>query len=305
MNRNWMILGMLGVGLWIPGCDTIQQVSQAVGKTNVSYTMKNGEKVQGTLLQDGDGKSLVQVKYGTLTVTKGDVLSVENTGDVDPAHPGAGRLSKWDHALQVVAARSWAVRMTQIPATVVDKGIMKNVPYISHRAGAHEFNIYGDPEQPAALELGIYERQPSVADRKECIETMMALLTKQRDRQALEQMNLEKETKDVEGLTIEVTPPTADDAYGAWWISIYDRKSLGEQQAKDDELAKITMSHEQVKGQGTAQPISTSSGARSGLFAWKDHDLKNARPVPSTIVEPRVYVRGVYRKNGVYVVWPA
>jgi hypothetical protein len=190
-----MLLGSLGIGLGIGGCDTLKEVSQAVGKTHVSYTMKNGQKVEGKLLQDGDGNSLVQVKYGTVTVTKGDVLSVQNTGDADQTHPGSGRLAKWDHALKLVAERPWAAKMTQIPATVVDKGIMKNVPYLSHRAGNFEFNVYGDPDQPACLEIGVYGTIIPKSDRKDCAETMMALLNQPRDREAIQLVNLEWGTK--------------------------------------------------------------------------------------------------------------
>src|SRR5205085_823918 len=45
----------------------------------------------------------------------------------------------------------------QIPATVIDVGILKHVPYLSYRVGNdRELNIYGDPASPACIEIGLY-----------------------------------------------------------------------------------------------------------------------------------------------------
>ena len=119
-------------------------------------------------------------------------------------------------------------------------------------------------------------------------------------------IDLDKGIHRANGLTLEVTPPTAEDAYGAWWISVYDEKALAEQRAKDSELSKITVTHEQVKSQAKDAAISAAASALSSLLSWKDHDLQSARPAAAPSPDAaRVYVRGVYRKKGVYVVWPA
>src|SRR5207249_3122550 len=73
------------------------------------------------------------------------------------------------------------VALEQIPATVIDKGILKNVPYLSHRSGDYEFNVYGDPEAPSGIEIGIYNQllaDPSAKER--CVNLMVALLDKER-----------------------------------------------------------------------------------------------------------------------------
>jgi hypothetical protein len=47
-------------------------------------------------------------------------------------------------------------------------------------------------------------------------------------------------------LTIEITPKTAPDAYGAWWISLYNRKALAKVRLTDAAYAKITRPQSQV-----------------------------------------------------------
>lgn len=50
----------------------------------------------------------------------------------------------------------------------------------------------------------------------------------------------------VGNLTIEITPKTAPDAYGAWWISLYNRKTLAKVRLTDAAYAKITKPQSQI-----------------------------------------------------------
>jgi hypothetical protein len=240
-------------------------------------------------------------------VTSGDVLSVEKQGEAEEALPGSGRLAKWDRCLHVITARPWAAELSQIPADVIDKGIMKHVPYLSLRSGPYEFNIYGDPDQPACLEIGVYAKAPAQADRKECLETMAMLLNDPGDRKALRSANLEKCLIQASGMSIEVTPASADDAFGAWWISVYSENDLNQQRASQAELTKITVTHNEIKGKtgpGASSPVTAGARPPRSVLSWGEHDLKNARSQPGDVADDhRVYVKGVYRKNGVYVVW--
>jgi hypothetical protein len=104
---------------------------------------------------------------------------------------------------------------------------------------------------------------------------------------------------------MEVTPPTDKDAYGGWWVTIYDERMLTEQRATEAELAAITIAPSQGKILPRATP--TAVGIRPAPVAtsplhWQEHDLKQARPAPPTSQESRVYKRGVHRKNGTYIV---
>src|SRR5437868_12564593 len=115
-NAGWLLCALVLSGF---GCEAAQNLAETVGKTKVSMTMKNGQKIEGTLLKDENGQSVVQVKYGSVTVSSGDVASTETIG-TEPVPPtGAGRLVRWDHALHVVADRNWSNGLTQVPATVI------------------------------------------------------------------------------------------------------------------------------------------------------------------------------------------
>lgn len=295
MNRFTIVTSAALILLVAGGCETIKGIAEATGRTKVSMTLKNGQKIEGTLLKDQDGQSLVQVSYGSVTVSTGDVASVERHG-VDPEPvSGDGRLSRWDHCLSIVSRHGWSKALSQIPATVIDLGILKNVPYLSHRAGDFEMNIYGDPDRPACLEIGLYRGGGNLAERKACLEMMCHLLSDPADREALRSVRLEKGMVKRHGMVFEITPPTDKDSYGGWWISVYDEKSLDQQRATDAELAAITIAPAQIKP-AVRTPVTLSP------IHWQEHDLRMARPAAPAEKAPLVYKRGVHRKNGVYVV---
>src|SRR5262245_5298593 len=127
-----------------------------------------------------------------------------------------------------LGARDWADGLRQIPATVIDTGVMRNVPYKSFHAGSdYEVNVYGDPESPAGFEIGI--RGALLADdqaKANCVDFVSSLMRNDADKAAVRGLDLAKDLAVFKDLTFEVTPPTAEDAYGGWWVSVYSEPAL-------------------------------------------------------------------------------
>lgn len=172
--------------------------------------------------------------------------------------PPAPRLPSAATAVERLAG--FAPGLAPIPATVIEKGPLRDVPYLSYRAGDVEVNAYGDPDQPACLEIGIFgdaSKRPAARD------AMAALLGAD-----LSGLKMARDKRVVNGLTIEITPETAEDAYGAWWVSVYDAAALDAQRAGEDE--------------------------KKGLTAERPPTLKVGRP------GKRIYVPSFRRVRGVY-----
>jgi hypothetical protein len=289
------LVAIAGLLVGMSGCGSANQLGELVGNTKVSVKLKNGQKIEGTVLQTGEGSSTVAVSYGTVTVSTGDVESVESSEPAPEATPGVGRLSKWDRCLQVlVASRKNGPAVTPIAATVIDKGEFRNVPYQSHRSGDLEFNVYGDPDDPACIEIGIYQKSPSMEARKECLQTMVSLLNDPKDREALKSESLDEGKIERAGLTFEVTPSIAEDAYGAWWISIYDAKLVDQQRATDKELPQITVDRKEAAAKKPDKK-------QSDVMRWKEKEVKDARPDAAGQQQGRIFLRGVHRKDGKWV----
>ena len=271
------------------GCQSLNDLAPMLGNTKVSYTLKNGEKIEGTLLQSEGGQSVVQVKYGAVTVATGDIAATQVLDDAAPPPEFAGRLATLSRALRLMAEQPWGGTMMQVPAVVVGLGSLKNVPYVSLRAGNFEFNVYGDPEAPAGLEIGMYGIVNHQVARKLCRTAIARVLRDGADRAFLETLSLDGAKGQRDGLTFEVTPATAPDAFGGWWITVTDDVKLAEQRAADADLARISIPRADIK-----------TAPAPSVTAWRPHELRLSRPEEAAA--GRVYLRGVHRKQGAWVV---
>ena len=179
---------------------------------------------------------------------------------------------------------------------------MRNVPYKSFRAGtAYEINVYGDPQSPSGFEIGV--RGALLSDDKakaSCVEFICSLLSDSTDIATVKALKLEKDLVTRKELTFEITPPTAEDAYGGWWVSVYSEPSLNSVRATTAELNSIT-----VPKAAVAQSARTSGAVldSDSLDRWNSDDLRYSRPSANSpsMSSGSVYVRGYTRMDGTYV----
>jgi hypothetical protein len=188
-----------------------------------------------------------------------------------------GRLANTGLIIDTFATRHWAKDLEQMPSSVIENGVFRFVPYLSYRADRFELNIYGDPQHPAGVEIGVYAGKEAT---KEEIRTLLAgLLQRPEDRELIRQLSLDEDELERAGLTFKVTPPTADDAYGGWWLSIYDVKAIDRARASDEDMRVITVT------EPTGNPQAPAKTKRS------------RRPSQS----PRVYVPDYSREGDGYI----
>jgi hypothetical protein len=202
---------------------------------------------------------------------------------------------------QAAAAKAWARDLKQIPSTVIDKGVLRDVPYTSYRAGEYELNVYGDPAAPAGFEIGIHGALlKSAAAKRNCFDLVAGLLDDPADRTLLASLKQDIDKKVRSGVTFEVTPETAEDAYGGWWVSVYSEALLDKSRATPQELAKITVTRGSVKSaKNEASPLPVDPVTQG---RWGTDDLANARSRKDVAEEKQaVYAPAFSRKNGAYV----
>jgi hypothetical protein len=211
----------------------------------------------------------------------------------------AHRLADAEKCREVAARQTGAADLEQIPATVIDTGVLRHVPYKSFRAGNFEINIYGDPDEPAGLEVGIYKSLVlSQRAKNQCLEFMAAVLNDPADRDMLKSLQLKQDIRRRDRLTFEVTPETAEDAYGGWWISVYDSTALDRSRASPQELAAITVPRlaSAVPEPAITDPQQPPPAPGVSVPVWSPRQHALARPGGKT-----VYVHSYVRKDGTYV----
>lgn len=269
--------------------------------------LRDGQVVTGTVLRRDKEETLVQFEYGTATYPASMIkeFQAETNSAVGPlAQPG--RIPAWSQIVSKLAQTTWAPDLRQVPAVVIEKGTFKNVPYMSFRSGyAYELNIYGDPDHPAGLEIGVQRYLAgNQAARSNCAAFVSSILPDENDKRRVAQLNWDKDLVTEKGLAFEITPPTVADADGGWWLSVYSRKELKQSQASTNELLQITeyKSSEPVQYQPLANSKSSKTAGVTNAATWRpDEYLGPAAPRRSRSPHHRVYVRSYHRQGGKYV----
>jgi len=209
--------------------------------------LKNGGKLEGVIVHDQDGEVVVRLKYATVELDRSEIASIEKAAGPAAAAAAAARLPRWDRCIEVGRTREWEGKWQQVPALVVEEGPLKNVPYMSFRSGNYEFNLYGDPDAPAGVEIGVYkELLKNDAAKKKCLDTVAELLGNPKDAQVAKALGLTEVKKEREGMVFEITPETAPDAFGGWWVSVYDTAMIEKARASQEELDKITATRDEM-----------------------------------------------------------
>jgi hypothetical protein len=152
-------------------------------------------------------------------------------------------------------------------------------------------------ENPACVEIGaVGYNVKSVQARSNCLNVVSSVLTRDSDKELVRSLKLNtKITQKIDGMTFETTLPDEPDAYGGWWISIYDEKELSNARASREELLTIT--------QPKTKPKFFISVATQSPNYWSSDDIPTySRPSASSGYNGgEVYVHGYYRANGTYV----
>lgn len=277
-------------------------------------TLTNGSVIECQVLQETTDRVSFRRGNSAFSLLRSQIATINK--EKHPTTMPAEDLPTAAGVLGEVAHEAWAVGLEQIPATVIDKGILKNVPYTSYQFGDYELNVYGDPEAPAGIELGVYRTLLKDASAKERCLRFVSQVCGKKYADAILKLNREKDSKKIGDVTLEVTPPTDEDAYGGWWVSVYIEPKLESSRASAEEMKVITLGRQDVSRAAQAAKdaqVATAIDRIRGTTAdysgeddnWTPGDMSRARRPSATAVATGgggpVYVRGYYRKNGTYV----
>jgi hypothetical protein len=261
-----------------------------------SLVLKGGTVVRGLIIKNTRDSVLIQEKFKEVNYPKSRIVRINDNADTDILYTDLnrkGKLPSWRVIANDLRTHDNIKSLVEIPATVIDVMDFKNVPYKSFRVNNDiELNIYGDPENPAGVELGIYgPRSGDMRLRKILRGYLAGFLTTREEIGALYSLNLDKGIAQAGNLTLEITPKNAPDAYGAWWVSLYNRKDLQRVRLSDAEYAKLV------------RPVNEVIDKRGRVISggWSEKDARKSKKVNKLGGEAKVLLRGFYRDdNGAF-----
>jgi len=203
-----------------------------------TIVMNNGDKFQGLIVKNDAFEVILQQRMGEIDILKKDILRIEDDGACRVYFAGMitpGTIPPWRMIVMDLRSDDNILSFRQIRATRIDSGYLKNVPYLSFRINKHvEMNVYGNSEDPACLEFGIYEHGAQITRFKKMIRAYLAgILTSRAEIGALYSLSEKGDERRVGKLYFKVLPPTSPDAYKGWWISVFDLEKLDKARLSD------------------------------------------------------------------------
>ncbi|MFZ0711061.1 MAG: hypothetical protein WAM53_13565 [Terrimicrobiaceae bacterium] len=257
-----------------------------------SLVLKDGTMVRGLIIKNTRDSVLIQEKLKEVDYPKSEIVRINDNADTEAMYTDLNRkgmLPSWRAIANDLRTHDAIKSLVEIPATVIDTGDFVNVPYKSFRVNNDvELNIYGDPENPAGVELGIYGPKSGNRQLRKTLRGYLAgFLTTREEIGALYSLSLDKGITQVGNLTLEITPKTAPDAYGAWWVSLYNRKDLQRVRLSDVEYAKLVKPANEV--------IDKRGRVISG--GWSKKDARKSKKLSKLGDSAQVLLRGFYRDD--------
>ena len=216
-----------------------------------TVVMNNGRELHGMIVKNDALKVVLQQRMGEVEILKKYIRRIEDEGDAGVYFADVvdkGKLPPWRMIVQDLRTDDNIHTFRQIPATTIDNGFLKNIPYLSFRINSHtEMNVYGNPEDPVCLEFGVYEHGGQITRFKKIIRAYLAgCLNSRAEIAALYALNEKGDERQVGELRFRITPPNAPDAYGGWWIQVYEPKRIDGARISDAEYRKATLPFNEV-----------------------------------------------------------
>lgn len=240
---------------------------------------KDGRLLRGLIVKMTPWSVTLQTDYQERTFSKDQILRIRDEADSGTYFSQVNRrgsLPPWRTIANDLRTHDNVRRLDQIPATVRNHGPFRNVPYLAFRVNRNiELNIYGDPDDPAGIEAGIYGSGHRNRELREWLRGFLAsFLATNGEIGAL--YRLESGTTTVGNTVMEVRASSSPPAGDAWWIAAYHPRELQSARLGDAGYARLTVPA------GAPRPGKTLSHRPEGREA-----------------DARVFLRGFHRdKDG-------
>jgi hypothetical protein len=208
--------------------------------------MNDGTEIHGLIIKNDAEEVILQDGMGDMKVPKRYIRRIEDQGNEGVYFAELVRpetIPPWRMMVQDLRNDDNIHSFRQIPATTIDNGYLRNIPYLSFRINKHtEMNVYGNPEDPVCLEFGVYEHGDQITMFKKIIRAYLAgFLNSRSEIGALYSLSEKGDERQAGKLRFKVLPPSAPDAYGGWWISVYEPNRIDQARVSDAEYRKVTL----------------------------------------------------------------
>jgi hypothetical protein len=206
-------------------CPFVQDVNPISLNADV-LVLQSGVVIAGNILQQDNSGVLMQMEYGIFRYPSAIIKEVRKEAATAPHVSNNGQvIPDWAQIVTLLANHDWAPEIKQVPATVINYGKFNNVPYVSFRcaAGGYELNIFGDLNNPAAVEIGAMSYlNNNAAAKSNCVNFICSILANTADRKIVRTLNWsQKDVQQNGNLSFETLMPGEWGSYGGWCLMAF------------------------------------------------------------------------------------
>jgi len=213
--------------------------------------LAGGKEVRGLILRNTADSVLFQTAEGEKEIPKSLIRRIHDEMEAEVVFPellAPGHLPSW-RAMVFDLRNHDAIRsLQQIPSAAVEEGYLRNIPYLSFRVNEQSaFNIYGNPNDPVAIEFGMYGKQRRSGKYHRIAREFLAGHLQSREQiAALYSLSFAGDDKKAGPLALRVTPPSQAGPHGGWWLCLYNPARLDSARVDDARYARLTLPFDQI-----------------------------------------------------------
>lgn len=213
--------------------------------------LNDGTVLRGLILQNTPDTVLIQTANGEASLPKEYISRIDDAPNGEAIFAsimGRDELPPWRSVVHDLRTHDAIRSFEQIPPTSIDNGLLRNVPYLSFRVnGRSELNIYGDHNNPAAIEFGIYGARNVTDETRQLFREFIAGHLHSREQiRALYSLSPDKRDARAGKLAFRLIRPGDPDSYGGTWIVVYRPDRLERARLPDKAYAEITRPFDEV-----------------------------------------------------------
>jgi len=260
-----------------------------------SIELADGTTLNGLIVRNSADSVIFQTESSEIDIPKSRIRRIHDEMEAEAVFPqlmAPGHLPSWRAMVFDLRNHDAINKLQQIPSATIKEGYLRNIPYLSFRVNDQSaFNVYGNPNDPVAIEFGMYGKQRKQGKYHRIAREFLAGHLQTREQiSALYSLSFAGDDKRAGPLALRITPPQMAGNHGGWWISLYTPARLESARVSDDKYGRVTLPFEQ---------INFRDGRINEENLRKNEDWLAAMVRQTTGTVPKV--RGFYRdEDGVF-----
>ena len=207
--------------------------------------LNDGTELRGLILQNTSDTVVLETRSGEARIPKEYIRRIDDAPNGEAVFADLvdkDNLPSWRSIVHDMRTYDGITSFEQIPPTAIDKGLLRNIPYLSFKVNKRaELNVYGDPDKPVAVEYGVYGAMRATESQRRMFRQYIAGHMGSKEQiSALYSLSPERRDARAGRLNFRLILPDDADGFGGTWMVVYRPDRIEGARLNDGKYAKLT-----------------------------------------------------------------